>query len=43
MARKPSAHMHTGLIMAFDPLPDGGSLSREEVCQWLASAMRFFV
>ncbi len=37
------AHMHTGLIMAFDSLPDGGSPSCEEVCQWLASATRIVV
>jgi WS/DGAT/MGAT family acyltransferase len=31
-----SAHMHTGVIMVFDPRPDGRSPSREEVCQYLA-------
>ncbi len=30
-----SAHMHTGAIMVFDPLPGGGSPSREELCQHL--------
>jgi len=30
-----SAHMHIGGIMVFDPLPSGGSPSREELCQHL--------
>ncbi len=34
-----SAHMHTGVIMVFDPRPDGGSPSREEVCRYLASRL----
>src|SRR5208283_1129284 len=34
-----SAHMHTGVIMVFDPRPDGGSPSREEVCAFLASRL----
>ena len=34
-----SAHMHTGVIMVFDPRPDGGSPSHEEVCQYLASRL----
>src|SRR5664280_181433 len=34
-----SAHMHTGVIMVFDPQPRGGSPSREEVCQYLASRL----
>src|ERR1035437_4833718 len=34
-----SAHMHTGVIMVFDPQPDGGSPSREEVCQYLVSRL----
>src|SRR5208282_1210134 len=34
-----SAHMHTGAIMVFDPQPDGGSPSREELCQYLASRL----
>ena len=34
-----SAHMHIGGIMVFDPLPDGGSPSREELCQHLASRL----
>jgi WS/DGAT/MGAT family acyltransferase len=34
-----SAHMHTGVIMVFDPLPDGGSPSRGEVCRYLASRL----
>ena len=34
-----SAHMHTGVIMVFDPRPDGGSPSREEVCSYLASRL----
>jgi diacylglycerol O-acyltransferase len=31
-----SAHMHIGAIMVFDPLPDGGPPSREELCRHLA-------
>ncbi len=34
-----SAHMHTGGIMVFDPLPGGGTPSREELCQQLASRL----
>ena len=34
-----SAHMHTGVIMVFDPRPDGGSPSREELRQHLASRL----
>src|SRR5450759_3912642 len=34
-----SAHMHTGVIMIFDPRPDGSSPSREEVCHYLASRL----
>jgi diacylglycerol O-acyltransferase / wax synthase len=34
-----SAHMHTGVIMVFDPRPDGGSPSRVEVCRYLASRL----
>ena len=34
-----SAHMHTGVIMVFDPRPDGGAPSREEVCRYLASRL----
>ncbi len=34
-----SAHMHVGLIMVFDPQPDGGSPSREELCQHLVSRL----
>ena len=34
-----SAHMHIGGVMVFDPLPDGGSPSREELCQHLASRL----
>jgi diacylglycerol O-acyltransferase / wax synthase len=34
-----SAHMHTGVIMVFDPRPDGGSPPREEVCRYLASRL----
>src|ERR1019366_1048574 len=30
-----SAHMHTGGIMVFDPLPGGGLPSREALCQHL--------
>ncbi len=32
-----SAHMHIGGIMVFDPLPDGGSPSREELCEHLGA------
>jgi WS/DGAT/MGAT family acyltransferase len=28
-----SAHMHTGAVLVFDPLPGGGLPSREEVCR----------
>ncbi|MGO9322856.1 MAG: WS/DGAT/MGAT family O-acyltransferase [Solirubrobacteraceae bacterium] len=34
-----SAHMHVGLIMVFDPQPDGGPPSREELCQHLVSRL----
>jgi diacylglycerol O-acyltransferase / wax synthase len=34
-----SAHMHIGGIMVFDPLPDGGPPSREDLCQHLASRL----
>jgi diacylglycerol O-acyltransferase len=34
-----SAHMHIGVIMVFDARPDGGSPSREEVCQHLVSRL----
>ncbi len=34
-----SAHMHTGVIMVFEPRPDGGSPSREEVCRYLESRL----
>ncbi len=34
-----TAHMHTGVIMVFDPRSDGGSPSREEVCSYLASRL----
>lgn len=34
-----SAHMHIGAIMVFDPLPNGGSPSREELCQHLVSRL----
>jgi len=34
-----SAHMHIGAIMVFDPLPNGGSPSREELCRHLASRL----
>ena len=34
-----SAHMHIGGIMVFDPLPDGGLPSREDLCQHLASRL----
>jgi diacylglycerol O-acyltransferase len=35
-----SAHMHIGLVMVFDPQPDGGPPSREELCRHLASRLR---
>src|SRR5664279_2549256 len=35
-----SAHMHIGAIMVFDPSPDGGSPSREELCQHLSRRLR---
>ena len=34
-----SAHMHIGGVLVFDPLPDGGPPSREELCQHLASRL----
>jgi diacylglycerol O-acyltransferase / wax synthase len=34
-----SAHMHIGGIMVFDPLPHGGSPSRAQLCQHLASRL----
>src|SRR5262249_22646813 len=34
-----SAHMHIGAIMVFDPRPDGGPPSREEVGQHLESRL----
>ncbi|MGA2321297.1 MAG: wax ester/triacylglycerol synthase family O-acyltransferase [Solirubrobacteraceae bacterium] len=34
-----SAHMHTGGIMVFDALPDGGPPSYEALCQQLASRL----
>jgi diacylglycerol O-acyltransferase / wax synthase len=34
-----SAHMHIGVIMVFDPQPDGGWPSREDVCRHLASRL----
>ena len=34
-----SAHMHIGVIMVFDPQPDGGLPSREEVCRHLTSRL----
>lgn len=34
-----SVHMHIGGIMVFDPQPDGGSPSREDLCQHLASRL----
>jgi diacylglycerol O-acyltransferase len=34
-----SAHMHTGVIMVFEPLTNGGSPSREEVCGYLESRL----
>jgi diacylglycerol O-acyltransferase len=34
-----SAHMHIGGIMVFDPLPDGGPPSGEELCEHLASRL----
>src|SRR5450759_3986035 len=34
-----SAHMHIGGVLVFDPLPDGGPPSREELWQHLASRL----
>src|SRR5271165_1666835 len=34
-----SAHMHIGAIMVFDPLPNGGSPSRENLCEHLVSRL----
>src|SRR5664280_99846 len=34
-----SAHMHIGGVLVFDPLPDGGAPSREELCQHLAGRL----
>src|SRR5450631_437090 len=34
-----SAHMHIGGIMVFDPPPDGGLPSREELCQHVLSRL----
>jgi diacylglycerol O-acyltransferase / wax synthase len=34
-----SAHMHIGGIMVFDPQSDGGSPSREDLCEHLASRL----
>jgi len=34
-----SAHMHTGAILVFDPLPDGAPPSYEEVCRSLESRL----
>ena len=34
-----SAHMHIGGVLVFDPLPDGGPPSREELCQHLESRL----
>jgi len=34
-----SAHMHIGGIMVFDPLPSGGSPSREDLCRHLAGRL----
>jgi len=34
-----SAHMHIGGIMVFDPLPNGGPPSREDVCRHLSSRL----
>jgi diacylglycerol O-acyltransferase len=34
-----SAHMHIGAIMVFDPRPDGGVPSREDLCGHLASRL----
>lgn len=34
-----SAHMHIGGVLVFDPLPDGGAPSREELCQHLMSRL----
>ena len=36
-----SAHMHIGGVLVFDPLPDGGPPSREELCQHLASTTQY--
>ncbi len=35
-----SAHMHIGGVLVFDPLPDGGPPSREQLGQHLASRLR---
>jgi len=34
-----SAHMHIGGVLVFDPLPNGGPPSREDLCQHLASRL----
>ncbi len=34
-----SAHMHIGGVLVFDPLPNGGPPSREELCQHLAGRL----
>src|ERR1019366_3949114 len=34
-----SAHMHIGGVLVFDPLPDGGAPSPEELCQHLAGRL----
>ncbi len=34
-----SAHMHIGGVLVFDPLPNGGPPSREELCGHLASRL----
>ena len=34
-----SAHMHIGGVLVFDPLPGGGTPSREDMCQQLASRL----
>ncbi|MGO8905653.1 MAG: WS/DGAT/MGAT family O-acyltransferase [Solirubrobacteraceae bacterium] len=34
-----SAHMHIGTIMVFDPQPNGGPPSREELCRHLVSRL----
>jgi diacylglycerol O-acyltransferase / wax synthase len=34
-----SAHMHIGAIMVFDPRPDGGPPSREDLCRHLRSRL----